>query len=88
MPYRNRGRVLALVQILARVIPDRLQLPVACPAFQLVEHHQRFLDERRHEIEHVLRREWLGAADRLGRLEVEAAGKDAQTFQQPLLGLQ
>ena len=65
----------------------RLQQPVPGPLALLLEHDQRLLDERSDQIEDILRRDRLRAADRLGCLQVETAGEDAQPVEDDLLVL-
>ncbi len=87
VPHRDLRGVVPPIEILARELADRLELPVARAEIALVDHHQRLLDERRQQIEHVDRVERLAAAYRLRRVEIEAADEDGQSLQQPLLGL-
>ena len=60
-----------------RKLADGLQQPVARPVTLLLDHDQRLLDERSHQIENVLGWNRVRAADRLRRAQIEAGGKDA-----------
>ena len=85
MPDGRRSGVIALVEVLAREVANRFQLPIARRV--LVDHHQRLVDERGQQIENIVRRQRVGATNCLGGLDVESADEDAEAFEQPLLGL-
>jgi hypothetical protein len=83
VPYRV-GEVLALAlwQRFEPEVAQRLQHPVARFAVGFAHHHERLVDERHHEVEHVLRHQRLGAAHCFGRRKVEAADEHAEPLEQ------
>ena len=83
---RRRGGIAGLREFLARVVANRFQHAVAHAFVALVGHHQRLVDQRCHEVEHVGRLQRLGTADLLGGLEVETADEHGQPAQHRSLG--
>ena len=67
-------RVVRLHEVLAGILADGFEQ--AIPLAFRFEHHQRFLDQRAQNIENVLRLKGIGAADALGRDEVESSDED------------
>ena len=85
VPRRDRGRVVALGQLLAHVLADRFEHQVARAVVAFHEHHERLLDQRLQQVEHVLGGERLDAAHRFGRGEIEAADEHAEPVEHDLL---
>ena len=76
-----------LGQPLEPVLAHGLEQAVADLGVPLLGDHQRLVDQRAEQVEHVLALDRLAGADLLGRLEREAAGEDGQAAQQrPLVG--
>ena len=82
MARRDRRGVVALRQLLARVLADGLEHQVARAVVALLEHHERLLDQRREQVQHVLAVQRIAAAHRFGRGEVEAADEHAEPIEQ------
>ncbi len=77
----------ALVELLARVITNGFEHAVASPVVALFQHHQRLLDQRADEVEHVVAGQRVRATDLLGGRHVEAADEDAEPAEEGLLRL-
>jgi hypothetical protein len=58
------------------VLADRLQEPVTRPQLVLLAQQHRLVCQPGHQLHHVAVRDAVAAADRLGRFQVEPAGKD------------
>ena len=85
VPRRDRRGVVALGQLLARVLADRVEHEVARAVVAFDEHHERLLDQRLQQVEHVRAGERLDAAHRFGRGEIEAADEHAEPVEHDLL---
>ena len=77
--------VAARVEVILRVLADRLEEPVAGLGRLRVGHDERSCDERGEELEHVVRLDDVARPDGFGRLEAEAAREHAEPLQQQLL---
>ena len=76
------GRLMAVVELFARVVPNRLQHLVARAMWRLDLHDQRLFDQGGQQVEDAVGAERLVAADRLGRRHVEAAPERCQSIEQ------
>ena len=71
----------------AGILTDGLQQPVAHGSAVLLADHQRFVDQRREQIEYGARRNSVAGRRYLGGLEGPAAGEHRQAPQHRPLGL-
>ena len=82
----HRFVLTGLCQPLEPVLAHGLEQAVAHPGLGALGDHQRLVDQRSEQVEHVLGLDSLAGADRLCRLEGKAAGEDGQAAKQgPLL---
>ena len=65
----------ALQQLVLAVLPDRLQQAVSCLSVALLHKHQRFVDQRGEDIQHVVCVFWPTCADGLGCFDRKTASK-------------
>src|SRR4028119_2062019 len=78
----------ALPQLLERVLPDRLQHPVAhlvAPRVRLGHHDERLLHQPPEESKDLIRTRLSGRTNRLRRLQGEAPGEHTKPAEQDLL---
>ena len=85
VPRRDRRGVVAPGQLLASVLADRVEHEVARAVVAFHEHHERLLDQRLQQVEHVLAGERLDAAHGFGRGEIETADEYAKPVEHDLL---
>ena len=83
----HRCLFLSCYQLLARVLPHGLQEPVASTCLPALRDHERFGDQSRQEIQHLLRRHTVTGADGLRRLQRPATGEHGQPAQEQALRL-
>ena len=72
------ARLAVLFELLVGVVADRLEHLIARVLVALIEHHERFLDQRLEQVDDVERRQRLGSAHLFGSGEVEPAHEDAE----------
>ena len=82
---RDRRGIVPQGQLLARVLANGLEHQVARAVVAFLEHHQRFLDQRLQQVEHVLAGDRLHATHHFGRGEIEAANEHAEPVEHDLL---
>ena len=75
MPFPNRLAAAALQEPLARILPHRLQQPVAGGPVVLLRHHQALVAERGQQIENFPFLHAVAGADLLRRFQGPASGK-------------
>ena len=89
VPAGQGGGLAGVGEPLARVQPDRLEQPVAPLASAFVRGDERLLDEAREHVGALRDIEAGSAAHGLDRVQLEAAGEDAESAQQhPLVRLE
>ena len=81
------GLLAALGEVLGGELVDRVELAEAADAFDLLGLDEALVGQRHDPVEHVAADLVGRPADRLGRLDVEAAGERGQPPQEPPLAL-
>ena len=82
MPALHRGRSAALGQSLLRILPDRLQHPIAHLAVVFVNQRQRLFHQTRQQIQDLIGLESVARTNVLRRFQTKPAREHSEPLKQ------